>query len=152
MRLSNLKGITASGGSFWLVPQLTAFHQSKTKKSLAVHSCTFVVNITHNKNVGYVVNYTLLRPVVGERQPIVIQLYVVKVDSKQITLDNNLEGRRQTYRLAHTNAYTNYIHTFHMKLYIIGIYMHTRMRLTHICTCILFLDMYIPTRSGKGHF
>ena len=65
MRLSNLKGITASEGSLWLVPQLTAFHQSKTKKSLAVYSCstplddTFVVYITYNKNVGYVVNYTL---------------------------------------------------------------------------------------------
>ena len=40
---------TASEGSMWLVPQLTAFHQSQAEKDLAEHSCavpfgnTFVV-------------------------------------------------------------------------------------------------------------
>ena len=39
---SNPEGIpytTASEESMWLVPQLTAFHQSQAEKSLAEHSC-----------------------------------------------------------------------------------------------------------------
>ena len=60
---SNLKGIpytTASEESMWLVPQLTAFHQSQAEKSIPLGD-TFGLGSLENKglkSVGYVIERT----------------------------------------------------------------------------------------------
>ena len=83
---SNPEGIpyiTASEESMWLVPQLTAFHQSQAEKSLAEHSCYIPLSYTFGfrqlreqrlEKCGLCpLTLHFSRPLIGGRQATVVQ-------------------------------------------------------------------------------
>ena len=74
---------TASEESMWLVPQLTAFHQSEAEKSLAEHSCqnplgnTFGFRQLREQRLEKCglspITLHFSRPLIGGRQATVVQ-------------------------------------------------------------------------------
>ena len=89
---SNPKGIpytTASEESMWLVPQLTAFHQSQAEKSLAEYFCLIPLGNTLGfrqlreqrlEKCGLCpITLHFSRPLIGGRQATVVQFPITGV-------------------------------------------------------------------------